>query len=133
VGYPIFDLHLFKIGLKEYIHWLEEAIILSLKDLDITATRYAGATGVWLDTGKPVKTRKICAIGVRSSHWVTMHGFALNINTDLSYFQHINPCGFTDKTVTSIEKEKGIKQDFNKVSELVLHHLKKIFNFEIIE
>jgi len=133
VGYPIFDLHKFHIGLREYIYGLEEAIILSLKELDIIATRYEGATGVWLETGIPSKTRKICAIGVRSSHWVTMHGFALNVNTDLSYFQHINPCGFTDKAVTSIEKEKGANQNFNKVSEIVLCNLKKVFNFEITE
>jgi lipoyl(octanoyl) transferase len=106
VGYPIFDLSNFKIGLKNYIHLMEECIILLLAGYGIHSERLAGATGVWLDTGTP-RTRKICAIGVRSSRYVTMHGFALNVNTDLSYFGHINPCGFVDKGVTSLSKELG--------------------------
>ena len=106
VGYPIFDLANFELGLKEYIYRLEESIIELLKLYDIQSERLESATGVWLDTGTK-NTRKICAIGVRSSRYVTMHGFALNVNTDLNYFNHINPCGFVDKGVTSLEKEIG--------------------------
>ena len=131
MGYPIFDLHQFKIGLKEYIHLLEESIIQGIAEYGIASERLNGATGVWLDTRTPGKTRKISAIGVRSSHWVTMHGFALNVNTDLEYFGHINPCGFTDKAVTSMEKELGRKVDFDELSQTVLKKMKNLFNFEI--
>jgi lipoyl(octanoyl) transferase len=110
VGYPIFDLANFEIGLKDYIFRLEESIIELLKLYDIESERLEGATGVWLDVGRK-NTRKICAIGVRSSRYVTMHGFALNVNTDLNYFNHINPCGFIDKGVTSLEKEIGSPVD----------------------
>ena len=98
---------------------MEEAIIHTLEMLDITAERLAGATGVWLDTTKPHLTRKICAIGVRVSRGVTMHGFALNVNTDLNYFNYINPCGFTDKKVTSIAKETGKKYDMSLVKDML--------------
>jgi len=104
VGYPILDLEQLHLSLKDYIHHIEEMIILTLKDYAIDATRMQGATGVWLDAGGQ-NPRKICAIGVRASRYVTMHGFALNINTDLSYFSYINPCGFIDKGVTSLSKE----------------------------
>jgi lipoyl(octanoyl) transferase len=130
VGYPIFNLTSFSIGLKEYIHLLEEAIIQSVAAFNIKAERLEGATGVWLDTNNPRKIRKISAIGVRSSHWVTMHGFALNVNTDLNYFSHINPCGFTDKAVTSIEKELGEKVNFEEVSMIIKNKLKELFNFD---
>lgn len=106
VGYPIFDLANFGMGLKQYIYNLEQAIINVLLDYNISATRLNGATGVWIDVDQP-NCRKICAIGVRSSRYVTMHGFALNVNTMLEYFNYINPCGFIDKGVTSIEKETG--------------------------
>ncbi|MCK9617280.1 MAG: lipoyl(octanoyl) transferase LipB [Lentimicrobiaceae bacterium] len=119
VGYPIFDLEQFSLGVKKYIFLIEEAIILTLEKLDVTAERFAGATGVWLDTAKPHLTRKICAIGVRVSRGVTMHGFALNVNTDLNYFNFINPCGFIDKKVTSIEKETGKKYDMSYVKDLL--------------
>ena len=115
VGYPIFDLENFKLGLKDYIFRMEECIIKLLETYSIKSERLEGATGVWIDTDKPGKTRKICAIGVRSSRFVTMHGFALNINTDLSYFQLINPCGFVDKGVTSMEVELQGKVDFEEV------------------
>ena len=115
VGYPILDLDAFHIGLKEYIHRVEEAIIRLLSTYNIQSERLEGATGVWIDTDKPGKARKICAIGVRSSRFVTMHGFALNVNTDLSYFGLINPCGFVDKGVTSIEKELNTRMDINEV------------------
>jgi lipoyl(octanoyl) transferase len=124
VGYPIFDLANFNLGLKQYIHNLEQAIINTLAEFEIVATRLDGATGVWLDVCKPT-CRKICAIGVRSSRFVTMHGFALNVNTDLNYFNHINPCGFVDKGVTSMQKESGQKIDFEK---LKLHLKNAIIN-----
>ena len=114
VGYPIFDLANFGIGLKNYIHQIEEAIIKTLTEYKIASTRLEGATGVWLDVNLPT-CRKICAIGVRSSRYVTMHGFALNVNTDLTYFNHINPCGFVDKGVTSMEKELGTKVDVEEL------------------
>ncbi|MDR0371149.1 MAG: lipoyl(octanoyl) transferase LipB [Prevotellaceae bacterium] len=116
VGYPIFDLDNFNLGLKQYIHKIEDCMIDLLKLYDINATRLEKATGVWLDADNK-NARKICAIGVRSSKFVTMHGFALNVNTNLDYFSHINPCGFVDKGVTSMEKELGQKLDFTEVKE----------------
>ena len=107
VGYPILDLESLGIGLKQYISLLEDSVIQLLKEYGIIASRMEGATGVWLDTDHPVKARKICAIGVRSSRYVTMHGFALNVNTNLEYFTYINPCGFESKGVTSMEMELG--------------------------
>jgi len=126
VGYPIFDLANFNLGLKQYIYMLEEAIIQTLLLYNISSERLDGATGVWLDVGKK-NCRKICAIGVRSSHFVTMHGFALNVNTDLSYFHHINPCGFVDKGVTSMEKELGVKVNFEEFKEELKKKIFKIF------
>jgi lipoyl(octanoyl) transferase len=127
VGYPIFDLANFGIGLKEYINRIEASIIELLQQYNIRSERLEGATGVWLDAGTK-QARKICAIGVRSSRYVTMHGFALNINTDLAYFGHINPCGFTDKGVTSLEQELGEKQDMNKVKAALLEIFQKKFS-----
>lgn len=126
VGYPIFDLENFGIGLRQYIHLMEEAIIKTITEFGLEGGRDEKATGVWLDVGKPT-TRKICAIGVKSSRFVTMHGFAFNVNTNLSYFQHINPCGFVDKGVTSLEKELGQKQDFEAVKKLVLQKLLEVY------
>jgi lipoyl(octanoyl) transferase len=117
VGYPILDLELFGLGVKSYIYLLEEAIILTLKEYGMESSRLKGATGVWLDADVPGKARKIAAIGVRASRYVTMHGFAFNVNTDLSYYRYINPCGFTDKGVTSMEIELGRKMDFEEVKE----------------
>jgi lipoyl(octanoyl) transferase len=114
VGYPIFDLANFELGLKQYIFRIEEAIIQSLSSYQIPTTRLEGSTGVWLDVGA-TSCRKICAIGVRSSRYVTMHGFALNVNTQLEYFNYINPCGFIDKGVTSMEKELGAKVDMEEL------------------
>ncbi|MDR2969752.1 MAG: lipoyl(octanoyl) transferase LipB [Tannerellaceae bacterium] len=113
-GYPVFDLERWGIGLKEYIFRLEEVVIRFLALYGLRGERMAGATGVWIDAAVPGKARKICAIGVKSSRYVTMHGFALNVNTDLSYFSLINPCGFTDKGVTSLARELGETQDFEK-------------------
>jgi lipoyl(octanoyl) transferase len=132
VGYPIFDLEEIGVSLKEYIHLLEEAVILTLAESGINAGRLEGATGVWLDTNIAGKIRKICAIGVRASRFVTMHGFAFNVNTNLDYFNYINPCGFTDKGVTSLEKEKDQKQDFASVKETVRKNLQKVFDLRWI-
>ncbi len=128
VGYPIFNLEEAGLGLKEYINKVEEIIILSLRSFGIEAGRLEGATGVWLDGKMPGRERKICAIGVRVSRYVTMHGFAMNVNTDLTYFNHINPCGFTDKGVTSMEKELGHELDMNKVKEVVKENFREVFN-----
>jgi lipoyl(octanoyl) transferase len=130
VGYPIFDLEVIKIGLREYIYKLEEAIIRTVGEFGIATSRLEGGTGVWLDPDIPGKARKICAIGVRASKYVTMHGFAFNINTDLTYFNNINPCGFTDKGVTSLEKELGKKQIFDTVKTIVKKNLREVFDLE---
>lgn len=127
VGYPIINLEQFKIGVKDYVYKLEEVIIETLKEYGISSTRLQGATGVWLDVDTP-RVRKICAIGVRVSRSITMHGFAFNINTDLNYFNYINPCGFTDKSVTSLEKELGRKMDFEEVKNRVKHYFEIVFN-----
>jgi lipoyl(octanoyl) transferase len=132
VGYPIFDLENFGIGLRRYIFLLEEAIIKTIAEYGLTGGRDEKATGVWLDAGTS-RASKICAIGVKSSRFVTMHGFALNVNTDLSYFQHINPCGFTDRGVTSIEKELGKKQDFDAVKKMMLLKMVEVFDGKIFE
>lgn len=133
VGYPIIDLDRLKIGIKQYIHLLEKAVIITLDELGIKSERLEGATGVWLDTDTKQKQRKICAIGVKVSRSVTMHGFAFNVNTDLSYFNHINPCGFVDKGVTSLEKELGTKQDYEAIKTHLLKNLCKVFEFELID
>lgn len=126
VGYPIFDLANFNLGLKQYIFNVEEAIINTLSRYNLLSSRLVGATGVWLDVGKPT-CRKICAIGVRSSRFVTMHGFALNANTDLTYFNHINPCGFVDKGVTSMQKELGAKVDMEELKNSLREEIEKRF------
>ncbi len=123
VGYPILDIELAGLTLKKYIFLVEEAIIQLLAEYGISAERLNGATGVWLDVINPAKTRKICAIGVRASRYVTMHGFALNVNTDLKYFSYINPCGFIDKGITSFEKELGKKIDMQEVKQILKQKL----------
>ncbi len=129
VGYPIFDLEQIKLGIKNYVSKLEESIIKVLNEYSISAERIKEATGVWMDTRVPGKTRKICAIGIRVSKYVTMHGFALNVNTDLSYFNYINPCGYNDKGVTSMKNEIGKDLDIKEVKKKIL---KQIINeFEI--
>ncbi len=127
VGYPILDLENFGLGVKSYIELLEHSIINVLKEFGIAGERLKGATGVWLDTNKPGKARKICAIGVKASRHITMHGFAFNVNTDLKFFDMINPCGFTDKKVTSLEREVGIKLDFEVVKEKAKLELFRLF------
>jgi lipoyl(octanoyl) transferase len=130
VGYPIFDLECIKIGLKEYIYRLEEAIIRTLAESGLSASRLEGGTGVWFDPEISGKARKICAIGVKASRYITMHGFAFNVNTDLAYFNYINPCGFTDKGVTSLEKELGCRQDLSLVKSIVKRNLQEVFDLE---
>jgi lipoyl(octanoyl) transferase len=128
VGYPIFDLEGIKIGLKEYIFRLEEAVIETMGEYGLSGSRLKGGTGVWLDPEIRGKARKICAIGVKASKFVTMHGFAFNVSTDISWFDHINPCGFTDKGVTSLEKELGRKPDLKDVKEILRGKLKDQFD-----
>jgi len=122
VGYPIFDIEALNLSLKSYIHTIEEMIIMTLREYSIETERLEGATGVWLDINTP-RARKICAIGVKASRYITMHGFALNVNTDLKYFQYINPCGFVDKGVTSMEKELNRKVDVEEVKEKLFKNL----------
>jgi len=133
VGYPIFDLEIIKIGLKEYIYRLEEAIIKTVGEYGISASRLEGGTGVWLDPEVEGKARKICAIGVKASRFVTMHGFAFNVNTDLTYFNNINPCGFTDKGVTSLRQELGNAQEMEAVKAKVKRNLQEVFDINWIK
>lgn len=128
VGYPILDLEKFSTDLGLYLRNLEEVIILSLKEFDIEAGRSKGETGVWIDHDIPGKARKICAIGIRCSRWITMHGFALNVNTDLSYFDLIVPCGIQNKQVTSMEKELKRKVDMNAVKHSICRNFAKVFD-----
>lgn len=130
VGYPIFNLEALGIGIKQYVSGLEEAVIRTAGEYGLKGERLEGGTGVWLDPGVPGKARKICAIGVKASRFITMHGFAFNVNTDLSYFDHINPCGFTDKGVTSLEKELGGKQDIEKAKNILRNNLRDLFDLE---
>jgi lipoyl(octanoyl) transferase len=127
VAYPIFDLESLKINLKDYIHKLEEVVIRTLQPYGISTSRLDNATGVWLDVGQKGKERKICAIGVRASRYVTMHGLAFNVNTNLDYFNYINPCGFVDKGVTSMEKELGRKMDFDDVQQVMMNNFEEVF------
>ena len=129
VGYPILDLEREGIGLRDYIHSLEEAVIRTVAEWGISGTRVAGAAGVWLTDKGPL--RKIAAIGVRSSRYVTMHGFALNVNTDLKWFDYINPCGFADRGATSIARETGEAADMEAVKRAFMAHLEKIINIKI--
>lgn len=133
VGYPIFDLDNFFTDINKYLRLLEEAIILTLRDYGIDSGRVEGLTGVWIDGDNPIKARKICALGVKLSRWVTMHGFAFNVNTDLDYFGNIVPCGITDKAVTSLEKELGEPQDISEVQNQILTHLRQLFDFTLLK
>ena len=131
VGYPILDIQFLKLGVKQYVHLLEEAVIQTLKEYGIEAGRLEGATGVWLDSDTK-RVRKICAIGVKASHFITMHGFAFNINTDLKFFDYINPCGFTDKGVTSLSKELGRAIDLEEVKVILAEKFASVFNVNLI-
>lgn len=131
VGYPILDLDNFFTDIHKYLRFLEEAVIMTLKEYGLASERSPGETGVWFDVGTS-KARKICALGVKSSRWVTMHGFAFNVNSDLSYFGNIIPCGITDKSVTSLQKELGKEINMNEVKNKLKAHLIELFEIEII-
>jgi lipoyl(octanoyl) transferase len=131
VGYPILDLDNFFTDIHKYLRFLEEAVILTLREYGLESERSPGETGVWFDVGTP-KARKICALGVKSSRWVTMHGFAFNINSDLSYFGNIIPCGITDKSVTSLQNELGKEMDIDQVKNKVKSHLIDLFGMKIL-
>lgn len=133
VGYPILDLDQFQTDIHKYLRALEEIIILTLAEYDIEGERYEGNTGVWIDVAIPNKIRKICAMGVRTSRWVTMHGFALNINNDLSLFDFIIPCGIQGKQVTSMQKELGKNINNQEVKSKILSHFENIFEASITE
>jgi lipoyl(octanoyl) transferase len=132
VGYPIIDLEAFKPDIRWYMRSLEEVIIKTIAHYGLTGVRSDGETGVWLDTGTPF-ARKICALGVRTSRWVTMHGFALNVNTNLGYFDHIIPCGIRGKAVTSMEAEMNEKMDIPEVKKLILHYFQEVFEAKIVD
>ena len=129
VGYPILDLENFFTDIHKYLRLLEESIILTIAEYGLTGERSVGETGVWLDVGTPF-ARKICALGIRSSRWVTMHGFALNVNTNLGYFDHIIPCGIRGKAVASMEAELGEKLNLEEVKTKILTHLKALFEID---
>ncbi|SHJ37939.1 lipoyl(octanoyl) transferase LipB [Flavobacterium haoranii] len=131
VGYPILDLENFFTDIHKYLRLLEETIILVLADYGLKGVRSEGETGVWLDVGTPF-ARKICAMGVRASRWVTMHGFALNVNSDLGYFDNIIPCGIRGKGVTSLHVELGREVDENEVREKILKHFQNLFEAEMV-
>ena len=132
VGYPILDLDNFFTDIHKYLRFLEEAIIMTLKDYGLKGERSVGETGVWLDVGTPF-ARKICAMGVKASRWVTMHGFALNVTTDLSYFDHIIPCGIQGKAVTSLAKELNQAVPFKEVKDKLKVHFAQLFEAELNE
>jgi len=127
VGYPIIDLEKYKIGVKDFIFKMEQSIIQTIAEYGLQGSLKEGATGVWLDAQEPALSRKICAIGVRISRYVSMHGFALNVNTDMRYFSYINPCGFLTYGVTSIERELGRKIDMQEVKEIVKSKFNQIY------
>lgn len=134
VGYPILDLDNFFTDIHRYMRFLEESIILTLNDYGLKGGRIKGATGVWLDEDNLFKARKICAMGIRCTHWVTMHGWAFNINTDLSYFNYIVPCGITDKGVTSLHKELQMPQvDIATVKNELLGHFAQLFEAVLVQ
>lgn len=132
VGYPILDLDNFFTDIHKYLRYLEEAVIATLDDYGILAGRIEGLTGVWIDHIQQKNPRKICALGVKSSRWVTMHGFAFNVNTDLSYFNHIIPCGISDKAVTSLQLELGKEVALSEVKDRVKLHIGRLFGMELL-
>ena len=132
VGYPILDLEKYYTDIGKYLRNLEETVILTLAEYGIKGDRSKGETGVWIDPDTKGNERKICAIGVRCSRWITMHGFALNVNTDLSYFNNIIPCGIGNKQVTSIEKELGTKVDYAEAKEILKRNFAKVFDSVLV-
>lgn len=133
VGYPILDLDEFFTDIHRYLRLLEEAVILTIAEYGLKGDRYPGYTGVWLDPRDPQRARKICALGVRCSRWVTMHGFAFNVNTDLNYFKNIVPCGIEDKAVTSMAQELGRKIAMEEVEEKLKRHIAALFEMQLID
>ena len=133
VVYPIIDLEEFNIGIKSYISMLEDVVIEILKHFGIKGEKDGKAMGVWIYASNNIKARKICAIGVKASRYITMHGLALNVNTNLSYFDYINPCGFTDRGVTSMEKELNRKVDFKEVSNTMRDAFQNVFGLKWVE
>lgn len=133
VGYPILDLEKYETDIGKYLRNLEEVIILTIAEYGITAMRSAGETGVWIDADQKGMERKICAMGVRCSRWVTMHGFALNVNTDLTYFNYIIPCGIQHKKVTSMANELGRRIDIEEVKTKIKQNFQRIFHSQLIE
>lgn len=132
VAYPVIDLENFFTDIHKYMRLLEEAVILTIDEFGIEAGRIHGLTGVWINPEDPMNARKICALGVKTSRWVTMHGLALNVNTDLAYFHYIVPCGISDKAVTSMEKELNRKVDLNEVKAILKDKLASLFGMELI-
>ena len=132
VVYPVIDLENFFTDIHKYMRLLEESVILTCNSFGLKAGRIPGLTGVWIDFEDDKRARKICALGVKTSRWVTMHGLAFNVNSDLNYFDNIVPCGIDDKAVTSLEKELGSPQDMNAVSQLLRGHLADLFQMEIV-
>jgi lipoyl(octanoyl) transferase len=132
VAYPVIDLENFFTDIHKYMRLLEEAVILTIKEFGIEGGRIHGLTGVWINSEDPVNARKICALGVKTSRWVTMHGLALNVNTDLHYFNYIVPCGISDKAVTSMEKELGKSVEMKEVKEILKSKLISLFEMELI-
>ena len=132
VGYPILDLDKFKTDLGWYLRSLEEVIIQVLAEYGLKGDRSSGETGVWLSPDDPFMARKICAMGIKCSRWITMHGFALNVNTDLSHFEYIVPCGIQGKAVTSLEKELGRKVDYAEVKQKIKFHFEQVFDCDLV-
>jgi len=132
VGYPILDLEKFYRDIGRYLRSLEEVIILTLAEYGIKGERSKGETGVWIDPDNKMKARKICAMGVRCSRWITMHGFALNVNTNLDYFTMIVPCGIADKQVTSLQKELGREMDLSEVKRVLISKFQKVFDCQVV-
>lgn len=132
VGYPILDLEKFYTDIGKYLRNLEEVMILTMAEYGLKGDRSTGETGVWIEPGIAGRERKICAIGVRCSRWITMHGFAFNVNTDLTYFNHIIPCGIVNKQVTSLEKELGYKVDIEEVKEKIKKNFATVFDAELV-
>lgn len=133
VVYPILDLEQYFTDIKKYMRFLEEVVIRVLAEYGIYGQRMSDATGVWLDADNPSKARKICAMGVRTSRWVTMHGLALNVNTDLQYFERIIPCGIADRGITSLQQELGHEVSLQEVADKIVRHFADVFQAEMIE
>jgi lipoyl(octanoyl) transferase len=131
--YPILDLENFFTDIHQYMRLLEEAVIQTLQEMDVASGRIPGLTGVWLDADSKKNARKICAMGVKTSRWVTLHGLALNVNTDLSYFNHIGPCGIIDKTVTSLDKEVGHAIDMDQIELILKDKLAKLLRMKLYD